>query len=140
MLKPLKITISWPNLCKKGHTRNKKNIFFSEIRKPDHKLSKKFYFNKISYFLAELWMFFYFMFFFFAKVSFSPIAPVGRNPLACLPGCLLSAKKFSVWVNWNMFCCFWPIKLCDLSQVVLIAPIFLGIFFYHSCYGMALRF
>ena len=36
-----------------GHTQNKK-IFFSEIIKPDPKLSKPFYFNKIPYILAEL--------------------------------------------------------------------------------------
>ena len=31
-----------------------KNNFFSEITEPDPKLSKPFYFNKISYVLAEL--------------------------------------------------------------------------------------
>ena len=36
-----------------------KTIIFSEITKPDSKLSKPFYFNKTSYVLAELWMFFY---------------------------------------------------------------------------------
>ena len=60
----------------------------------------------------------------------------GRNPLAWLPPRLVSTKKFSAWV----FCRFWPIKLRDLSHVVLAAPIFLGIFFYHSFYGMNLRF
>ena len=49
MLKPLKITIFWPNLCKNGvpmgHTQNKKQFFFfSEMIKPDPKLSKPFYF------------------------------------------------------------------------------------------------
>ena len=52
-LKPLKFTICWPNFCKNrvpmGHTQNKKQYFFSEITKPDHKLSKAFYFIKISY-------------------------------------------------------------------------------------------
>ena len=40
-----------------GHAQNKKqnkNNFFAEKIKPDHKLSKKFYFIKISYALAEL--------------------------------------------------------------------------------------
>ena len=63
--KPLKITIIWPNLCKKGVPMG--HNLFSEIIKPDHKLSKTFNLNKMSYALAELWMFFYFMFFFFAK-------------------------------------------------------------------------
>ena len=59
LLKPLKITIFWPNLCKTGvlmgHTQNKKQFFRSEIIKPDPiKLSQPFYFNKIPYILAEL--------------------------------------------------------------------------------------
>ena len=36
-----------------GHTQNTKT-FFAEITKPDHKLSKTFYFIKISHVLAEL--------------------------------------------------------------------------------------
>ena len=71
MLKPLKITIFWPNLYKNGvpmgHTQNKKRFFFAEITKPDHKLSKTFYFIKISYVLAELWIFFYFVWCFLLK-------------------------------------------------------------------------
>ena len=57
---------------------------------------------------------------------------VGRNPVAWLPPRLLA--------YWKVFCRFWPIKLCDLSHVVLATPIFLGIFFHHSFYGTALRF
>ena len=64
---------------------------------------------------------------------------MGRNPLACLPPRLMSAKKFSAWVYWKVFCRFWPIKLHDLSQVVSATPIFLGIFFHHSFYGMAFK-
>ena len=64
---------------------------------------------------------------------------MGRNPLACLPPRLVSAKKFSAWVYWKVFCRFWPIKLHDLSQVVSATPIFLGIFFHHSFYGMAFK-
>ena len=71
LLKPPKITIFQPNLCKKGvpkaHPKKTKNNFFSEIAKPDCKLSRPFYFNKISYVLAESWMFFYFVWCFFAK-------------------------------------------------------------------------
>ena len=63
LLKPLKITIFRPNLCKNGvlmgHAQKKKQFFSSEITKPDPKLSKKFYFSKTSYVLAELWMFLY---------------------------------------------------------------------------------
>ena len=46
-----------PNLSKNGvpigHSQNKKQ-FFSEITKPDPKLSKPYYFNKILYVLTEL--------------------------------------------------------------------------------------
>ena len=62
--------------------------------------------------------------------------------LACLfsPPRLVSAKKFCAWVYWKKFSRFRPIKLRDLSHVVSAAPIFLGIFSYHSFYGMTLRF
>ena len=63
-----------------------------------------------------------------------------RNPLACLPARFVSTKKFSAWVYWKVFRRFWPIKPHDLRQVVLVAPIFSGIFFYHPFYGMASRF
>ena len=60
----------WPTqLMQKRGPRpgKKKNNFFSKITRPDHELSKTFYFNKISCVLADLWMFFYFAFFFFVK-------------------------------------------------------------------------
>ena len=51
LLKPLKVIIFWPKLCKNGvtmgHAQIKKQIFFSEIITPDPELSKPFYFNKI---------------------------------------------------------------------------------------------
>ena len=47
--------------------------------------------------------------------------------LACLPACFVSTKKFSAWVYWQVFCCFWLIKPCNLSHMVWIA-IFPGIF------------
>ena len=53
---------------------------------------------------------------------------------------LMSAKKFSAFVYGKVFCRFWPVKLHDLPHVVSAAPIFLGIFFYHSYYGMTLKF
>ena len=42
-----------------GPRPKQKTIFLSEIIKPDSKLPKTFYLNKIPYVLAELWMFFY---------------------------------------------------------------------------------
>ena len=61
LLKPLKITIFQPNLWKTGSPMgHAQNIFFlSKITNPDPKLSEPFYFNKVLYVLAELWMFFY---------------------------------------------------------------------------------
>ena len=57
LLKPQKITIFWPNFVQNwgphGPHPKQKTIFFSEIIKPDPKLSKPFYFNKMSYVLAE---------------------------------------------------------------------------------------
>ena len=48
LLKPLKIAILGPNLCKKGvsmgNAQHEKQFFFAEITKADHKLSKTFYF------------------------------------------------------------------------------------------------
>ena len=46
-----------PTCTKKGSlwaTPKTKNIFFTEITKPNQKLSKTFYFIKTSYALAEL--------------------------------------------------------------------------------------
>ena len=65
---------------------------------------------------------------------------VGKNPVAWSPPRLVSTKKFSACVYWKVFCRFWPIRLRDLPHVVSAALIFLGIFFYHSFYGMTLRF
>ena len=55
--KTLKITIFSPTCAKMGSpwaTTKRKNNFFAEITKPDHKLSNTLYFIKISYLLAEL--------------------------------------------------------------------------------------
>ena len=49
--------------------------------------------------------------------------------LACSPACLVPWKKFSMWVYWKLFCCFWSIKLHNLPHVALMTPVFLGIFF-----------
>ena len=75
---PLKITIFGPNLCKKGvsmdHTQNKQTFFLTEMTKADHKLSKTFYFIKISYFFD--WVINVFLFcgdgFFAKKGYFQP--------------------------------------------------------------------
>ena len=57
LLRPLKITIFGPTCAKIvfpiGQAQKKKNNFFEEITKSDHKLSKTFYFTKI-YVLADL--------------------------------------------------------------------------------------
>ena len=63
---------------------------------------------------------------------------------SCLLASLLprrvSTKKFFAWVYWKVFCRFWLIKPRELSHEASAAPIFLGIFFFHSFYGMTLRF
>ena len=48
-----------------GHTQNK-FFFGAEITKADHKVPKTLYLIKISYVLAELPMFFYFVMMFFS--------------------------------------------------------------------------
>ena len=59
LLKPLKFTICWPNFCKNrapwATPKTRNNFFFSKITKPDHKLSKAFYFIKISYSIHMFW-------------------------------------------------------------------------------------
>ena len=44
-----------------GYAQNEKQYFLAEITKAqaDHQLSETFYFIKISYVLAELWIFLY---------------------------------------------------------------------------------
>ena len=57
-----------PNLRKKRSqygSHPKQKHFFAEMIKTDHKISKTFYFIKILYVLAELWMFFYLVVMFF---------------------------------------------------------------------------
>ena len=55
-----------------------KTIFFSEITKSHHKLSKTFYFIKI-YVLTGLMFFFYIVWYFFAKkCHFQPYQPVSQ--------------------------------------------------------------
>ena len=48
--------------------------------------------------------------------------------LACLPACFVSTKKFSVWVQWKVFCHFWPIKVCDLYLTWYSLLLFFGEF------------
>ena len=43
-----------------GHILNEKQFFFSVITKSDHKVSETSYLTKVSYVLAELWIFFNF--------------------------------------------------------------------------------
>ena len=70
LLKHLKITIFGPScaiMWSPWATPKTKTLFSSEIRKSDHKLSKTFYFIKISHVLVELWMFFCFAWCFLLK-------------------------------------------------------------------------
>ena len=54
-----------------GHAQNK-NYFFSRNKTAAHKLSKTFYFMKITYVLAELWTLFYCGCFFAEKDHIQP--------------------------------------------------------------------
>ena len=61
----------------------------------------------------------------------------GRNSLAFLPAHLISTKKFLCEFTEK---CFVVIAVkSDLSHVVSVAPIFFGIFFYHSFYVVWLQ-
>ena len=67
----------------------------------------------------------------------------GRNPLVCLPACLLAScqlRNFLCEFTEKCFAIFLPIKLHDLSDMILVALLFQGIFLYHSFYGMTSRF
>ena len=64
-VKPLKVWIFGPSLHKKGfsmgHPKKGKTVLFTETTKEDQKLSKSFYFIKISYVLTKfyfVWVFF----------------------------------------------------------------------------------
>ena len=66
----------------------------------------------------------------------------GRNPLACLPACLLTSchlRNFLCEFTEKCFAIF-DQSSHMISHMVLVAPIFLGIFFYHSFYGMTSTF
>ena len=69
--KPSKNCHFWAQLAHQrvqyGLCPKQKNKFFAKITKADHRLSKTFYFIKISCVLAELWMFLYFLRSFLAK-------------------------------------------------------------------------
>ena len=110
MVKPLKVIIFGPNLHKKrvtmGTILKTRNNFFTEITKPDHKLSKTFYFIKV-YVLAELWMFFYLVWYFFAKKGhFQPSSCAEAILLSrvWLEDCLTKVKSSKIIT----FCYFWP--------------------------------
>ena len=79
VLKPLKITFfyHYPTFTIMGSpwVMPKTKFIFAEITKSDNKLSKTFYFIKISYVLTEV-LFFYFVWCFFAKNS---VVQVARN-------------------------------------------------------------
>ena len=62
---------------------------------------------------------------------------VGRNPVAWSPPRLLASCQLRNFPRVLTEKCF---AVFDLPHVVSAALIFLGIFFYHSFYGMTLRF
>ena len=66
----------------------------------------------------------------------------GRNPLVCLSARLLAScqlRNFSREFTEKCSVVFGQSN-CAIISVVLVTPIFLGILFYYSFYGMALRF
>ena len=115
LLKPLKITIFWPNLRKNGvptgHVQNKKQVFFTEITKADAKLSSTFYFNKISYVLAELWMFFHIVWCILLKsVIFTHISCERK---AC------RQKWLATWCLWGKrMCITWYLCSSNWDRVI----------------------
>ena len=62
------------------------------MTKADRKLSKTFHFIKISYFLTELWMFFYFVGVFLLKRAIS-------NHNSCVSRCWLPNEDRQVWLH-----------------------------------------
>ena len=66
----------------------------------------------------------------------------GRNPLACLPVCLLASCQLRNFLHefTEKYFANFDQSSCAIYLVVSVAPIFLGIFFYHSVYGMTSRF
>ena len=129
MLKPVKVTIFQSNLCKNGvpmsHAWNN-FFFFAETTKPDHKLSKTFYFDKISkFFDCELWMLFYFVWCFFVKNVISSHVMI-PNSCGCAQSSLLDrwtrytatdGRKISHKITWtgNLTCMS---KLFIISKVL----------------------
>ena len=99
LLTPLETIIFWPNSCKNGvpmgNTQNKTTIVFAEITKPDHRLSKPFYFIKI-YVLVELWLFFYFVWCFLSKSVIS-----SHN--SCVPSWIFFWTAFLLKGNSSSF-------------------------------------
>ena len=63
----------------------------------------------------------------------------GRNPLACSPARLLVSCQLRNFPRDFTEKCF-AVFDQSLSHVISVAPIFPGIFFYHSFHGMTLRF
>ena len=71
LVKRLKNCSFWPNLHERGpyrlHPKWKTKFFFSGITKSDHQVSETSYLTKVSYVLAELWIFFNFEWCFLTK-------------------------------------------------------------------------
>ena len=67
----------------------------------------------------------------------------GRNPFACLPARLIAScqlKNFPREFTEKCFAAFDQSNHAILYHVASVAPISLGIFFYHYFYGMTARF
>ena len=126
LVKPLKNSF-WDPICNtKGSvwaTPKIKNIFFlAEMTKADYQIPETFYFITISYVLAELWIFFYFVCFLSEKGHFqlkqhdnaSFFAFFIKLDLIWPRFCLKSQHFLSVDFQWNLledsininnFCC-----------------------------------
>ena len=76
-----------------------KTIFWAEITKADRQLSETFYFIKISYVLARLWIFFYLELCFFVKKVPFPIKTADKEicPVSLLKTVLLFLTNQGIW-------------------------------------------
>ena len=116
-----------PTCTKKGSvwvTSKTNNFFFVEMTNADHKLSKTFYFIKISYILIELWMFFYFLVFFCKKGSFPAITVVWGTYfckfLFNMPGMFFNTNSCQIKLARllsNMFLTSSMFYYCQLGQL-----------------------
>ena len=116
-----------------GHTQNDNQYFFVKWYKGIISFQILFILSKYhKFWLSYEW-------FSCLNDQFLPRKGLFQPKHLCSPPCLVSMKTFFMWAYWKVFCCFWPIKLRNLSYMILVAPIFPVIFFYHSFYGITLK-